>query len=197
MMSVCKEDEERKLKGGGYTISVVVLEKMEISDELRRKYRKGTSLPAIFADALKNRLNRGRCNDDALIVLAINDSSLQTSTGGVISTKLTNEFVFNVSRNAQNFLIRGEFTKGLLYIIDEFAFRLGAKSTDWVDLYFWIFFPEFWRQSSIRWPLLILAVILIIALILISIFTFSRLRKPPQYTQGREILNEKEEVKNI
>jgi len=42
----------------------------------------------------------------------------------------------------ENFLIRGEFTKGLLYIIDEFAFRLGAKSTDWVDLYFWIFFPE-------------------------------------------------------
>ncbi|CAK5086642.1 unnamed protein product [Meloidogyne enterolobii] len=75
MRSVCKEDEERKLKGGGYTISVVILEKMEVSEELRRKYRKGTSLSAIFADALKNRLNRGRCNDDALIVLAINDSS--------------------------------------------------------------------------------------------------------------------------
>uniref|UniRef100_A0A1I8BK36 Uncharacterized protein n=1 Tax=Meloidogyne hapla TaxID=6305 RepID=A0A1I8BK36_MELHA len=141
MRSVCKEDEG-KLKGGGYTISIVILERMEVSDKLRRRYRTGTPLPAIFAASLKNRLNRGRCNDDALIVLSINDSSLQTSTGGVISTKLTNEFVLNVSRIAQTFFIRRQFTKGLLYIIDEFADRLGAKSTDWVDLYFWIFFPE-------------------------------------------------------
>ena len=33
-------------------------------------------LPAIFAAELKNRLNRGQCNDDALIVLAVNDSSV-------------------------------------------------------------------------------------------------------------------------
>jgi hypothetical protein len=36
----------------------------------------GAHVPAIFAAEMKNKQKRGQCNDDILIVLAINDSSV-------------------------------------------------------------------------------------------------------------------------
>ena len=36
--TICK-DEEGNSNEGGYIISIVVLEKMEVSDELRRRYK--------------------------------------------------------------------------------------------------------------------------------------------------------------
>jgi hypothetical protein len=83
----------------------------------------GAHVPAIFAAELKNRLKRGQCNDDALIVLAINDSSvslndnsffgtyllrmgnahwqIRTSTGGVAATLMSPSFILNTSHIAR------------------------------------------------------------------------------------------------
>ena len=159
----------------------------------------GAHVPAIFAAELKNRLKRGQCNDDALIVLAINDSSIRTSTGGVAATLMSPSFILNTSHIAQKFFARRDFTRGLLHMIDQFAAKLGApprpssEPDGWFDQHFWTFFPKAWRQSSWRWPLLI--GILLLILLLIALITFVTLRRKkgrPEYTQGREQGREKQ-----
>ncbi|KAL3069700.1 hypothetical protein niasHS_015934 [Heterodera schachtii] len=133
--SVCQQNPPL-----GFAVSVAVLGKMEVSDEQRRRYRSGAHLPAIFANELRNRLQRGQCADDVLIVLAINDSS---------------------TAQAQ-FFSRSDYTGGLLYMLDEYGRRLGAppfrveqikerEAVGWWDTNFWPLFPEALRQSEIRW----------------------------------------------
>lgn len=46
-------------------------------------WHSGALLPAIFAAELRKRLRRGQCNDDALIVLSVNDSAVRTMAGWI------------------------------------------------------------------------------------------------------------------
>uniref|UniRef100_A0A183BKC7 VWFA domain-containing protein n=1 Tax=Globodera pallida TaxID=36090 RepID=A0A183BKC7_GLOPA len=166
----------------GFVVTVAVLGKMEVTDDQRRRYRNGAHLPAIFANELRNRLQRGQCADDVLIVLAVNDSSV----GGTKSTKLDAEFLLNVSQTAQKMFSRGENTGGLLYMLGEYGSQLGAppfaveeqalrERDGWWDTNFWPMFPQALRQSELRWFWLLFVLFLLLILLLLGVFIATRL----------------------
>ncbi|VDK21808.1 unnamed protein product [Anisakis simplex] len=83
----------------GYTISIAILKSLRMD---AHQTDKESRLEAIgkFADALRARLKRSHCEDDALIAVSVDDRAIWTSVGKVARRILGPEVVSSVSRRA-------------------------------------------------------------------------------------------------
>ncbi|KAI1728338.1 modulator of levamisole receptor-1 domain-containing protein [Ditylenchus destructor] len=192
----CDTDNPR-----GYTISIAVLRKIYV-DEPNSKSEE--ELVSVFANALRNRFSRGQCQDDAFIVLSAEDNSVWTSTGSVLSKKLSPDIITDASRNARSYFVMKDYTGAFLYMINEYGKTLGYNSSkqgeeqtneDWWENNVWKRIPISLRTSPWRWwilgALIFCFIILILGLMcagqyLISM-VYARIRhRSDGYSMGRK-----------
>uniref|UniRef100_A0A914GTL4 Uncharacterized protein n=1 Tax=Globodera rostochiensis TaxID=31243 RepID=A0A914GTL4_GLORO len=151
----------------GFVVTVAVLGKMEVTDDQRRRYRNGAHLPAIFANELRNRLQRGQCADDVLIVLAVNDSSYGPMGSNKTGRRIPSE---RVADSAKNVFPRRKHRRLTVH-----ARRVREKDGGWWDTNFWPMFPQALRQSELRWFWLLFVLFLLLLLLLLGVFIATRL----------------------
>lgn len=114
------------LEPRGYIISVAVLSKIYVysrSEGIKH------DLERIFPDALRRKQDRGQCDDDILIVLALKNNVIATSVGSVARRKLHSEVVDKVIELARfRYLDQNEYAKGLHLMIEIFGKVLSGQN---------------------------------------------------------------------
>jgi len=175
----------------GFTISVAVLKKIYEGDLLTQSKQ---HLAMVFSTTLLHRLERGQCNDDAIIVLSVLDSSVWTATGQFIEAILTQEFITNASQRAKHLFMNRDYSNGLLQMIEDFADRLEVSSPDikvgeavkvtepkhggWFDEHLWSAFPEWIRKSELKgWTFAVLLIIFLLFVVLIVFTVMKQVRQ--------------------
>ncbi|CAD5205506.1 unnamed protein product [Bursaphelenchus okinawaensis] len=107
------------LEDKGYRISVAILDSIfvESSEEVVKE-----RLERVFPEALRKKQERGQCDDDIVIVLAVKNRIIATSVGMVARRKLNFEIVDKVTEFAKiRHLDQGEYAKGLNLMIEIFG----------------------------------------------------------------------------
>ncbi|MFH4983588.1 hypothetical protein AB6A40_010297 [Gnathostoma spinigerum] len=121
--SCLAEDAEfgscNKLYTQGYTISVAVMRSLKMNAS---KMDEQSRLEAIrnFADSLRRRLNRGQCDDDALIAVAIDERAVWTSVGKVTERRLSEDHIMAITAQAESLFSKGLYTDGLRYMLESY-----------------------------------------------------------------------------
>ncbi|VDM54629.1 unnamed protein product [Angiostrongylus costaricensis] len=113
----------------GFTISVAVVRKMVVYvmhsnvDTIRMAAEE-------FADALRERQNRGQCDDDVLIFVSVDDHVVWTSLGSVTKRYLTDSAVNAVTTRAELHIQSGDYMEGILYMVESYTTLLKGESLD-------------------------------------------------------------------
>ncbi|VDK68793.1 unnamed protein product [Anisakis simplex] len=179
----------------GYTISVAILKSLRMDAHqtlvlVLNRHLKGicrdkeSRLEAIgkFADALRARLKRSHCEDDALIAVSVDDRAIWTSVGKVARRILGPEVVSSVSRRAESLFTSGNYTEGLFYMIQMYGQALRGE----------IMNLESVHRSVLPiplWALIIISICAIIVLIMITslLVYYCCIRKSEKYTLGTRV----------
>uniref|UniRef100_A0AC35TWA4 TPM_phosphatase domain-containing protein n=1 Tax=Rhabditophanes sp. KR3021 TaxID=114890 RepID=A0AC35TWA4_9BILA len=120
----------------GYTISIAVLSK------LRRNYNftsveEKLNQMSIFTQTLRQRQRRGKCDDDILIALSVQDGAVWTSIGKTANHHISTENINEITKIADTYFKDMKYTEGLALIVRSFGTLLKgdeldlSKHTDW------------------------------------------------------------------
>ncbi|KAK0419858.1 hypothetical protein QR680_014372 [Steinernema hermaphroditum] len=138
----------------GFTASVAVVERMKLPPG-RDDVNSRTEAILQFADDLRIRFPRGQCYDDLFIVLSANDSAVWTSVGRITELTLRPEMVDSITAVAKKWFRKGEYTKGLQYMVDAYAKVLRGEKITITD-------PNGWYWPIPLWSIILVAVCLLV-----------------------------------
>ncbi|CAB01432.2 Ground-like domain-containing protein [Caenorhabditis elegans] len=141
----------------GYTVSIAVVEKMhldhnETSRELILQAAK------IFADVIRDRQNRGQCDDDILIFLSTRDQVVYSSIGSAI--RIDDSIIRSISEQGEIFFKKMQYREGLEWMTKQYKHVLKEERIE-----------KLWNWPLPEWVILALAglVLVVLATLICSI----------------------------
>uniref|UniRef100_A0A1I7UVS7 VWFA domain-containing protein n=2 Tax=Caenorhabditis tropicalis TaxID=1561998 RepID=A0A1I7UVS7_9PELO len=134
----------------GFTISIAVVEKMHLDNN---ETSRDSILQAakIFADVVRDRQNRGQCDDDLIIFLSARDQVVYTSIGSAI--RIDDSDIKRISEQGEIFFKKMLYREGLEWMTRQYKHALRAEKLE-----------KLWNWPLPEWVLLVLAVLVLIVL---------------------------------
>ncbi|CAB3397266.1 unnamed protein product [Caenorhabditis bovis] len=138
----------------GNTISIAITEKMKLEkNETSRDSI--TEAARIFAEHLRDRQQRGQCDDDILIFVSAKDEVVWTSVGE--SVRIPQYQIDQISKEAETFFSKMDYEEGLRWMIKQYKHVLMNEQLE-----------EKWNWPISKYLFYALVLIVIIALIVIT-----------------------------
>lgn len=134
----------------GYTISIAVVEKMHLDNN---ETSRDSILQAakIFADVIRDRQNRGQCDDDLIIFLSARDQVVYTSIGSAI--RIDDSVIKRISEQGEIFFKKMQYREGLEWMTKQYKHALKEEKIE-----------KLWNWPLPEWVLLVLTVLVLIVL---------------------------------
>jgi len=108
----------------GFTISVALVDYMDMSPAERNDEKRKEERAKEFAMVLRKSWKFGQCNDDVVIFVTSGDDQVWTAVGQVAAAVLTPDLIQMVSKGAKKSFQKEEYTTGVLYMIDQYKLAL-------------------------------------------------------------------------
>lgn len=141
----------------GYTISIAVVEKMHLDNN---ETSRDSILQAakIFADVIRDRQNRGQCDDDLVIFLSARDQVVYTSIGS--SIRIDDSVIKRISEQGEIFFKKMQYREGLEWMTKQYKHVLKEEKME-----------KLWNWPLPEWVLLVLAglVLVVVATLICTI----------------------------
>ncbi|VDO20640.1 unnamed protein product [Haemonchus placei] len=148
----------------GFTISAAVVKKMVLLDDQRNPAMAQLAAET-FAETLRQRQNRGQCDDDVLIFVSALDEVVWTSLGSVTKRYLSDDAVKAITSRAESHFKNGDFTGGLQYMIDSYTTLLRGLPLD---------LSNGWELPIPMWSVIAISALLVILLLTFVAFMLYR-----------------------
>ncbi|KAF1750944.1 hypothetical protein GCK72_017495 [Caenorhabditis remanei] len=134
----------------GYTISIAVVEKMHL-DNNETSRESVLRAAKIFADVIRDRQNRGQCDDDLVIFLSARDQVVYTSVGS--SIRVDDSVIRKISEQGEVFFKKMQYREGLEWMTKQYKHVLKEEKMD-----------KLWNWPLPEWVLLTLAGLVLVVL---------------------------------
>uniref|UniRef100_A0A7E4W3Z0 Secreted protein n=1 Tax=Panagrellus redivivus TaxID=6233 RepID=A0A7E4W3Z0_PANRE len=179
----CVDKNYCNLDGRGFTVSVAILKHIHTdgSDtELDAAIR--SRLMSNFGNALRNKQNRGQCDDDILIVLSSSEASIYTAMSNTTSEHyLHPEDVADINNEAYDSFKDGKFVVATAKLLNGYkeALKGTRKSSDG---------KSHWYSPLPTWAVYAIAagLFLLLVVVIVLVVVFLRLRsRRREYTPAR------------
>ncbi|CAO4380785.1 unnamed protein product [Caenorhabditis nigoni] len=158
----------------GYTISIAVVEKMHL-DQNETSRDSILQAAKIFADVIRDRQNRGQCDDDMVIFLSTKDKVVYTSIGS--SIRIDDSVIKRISEQGEVFFKKEQYREGLEWMTKQYKHALKKENIE-----------KLWKWPLPEWVLVALAVlvlVVVVALLVTVIYCcirFSRRNRRDEYS---------------
>ncbi|KAF8384602.1 hypothetical protein PRIPAC_73744, partial [Pristionchus pacificus] len=154
---------------GGYIVSLALVDKIALDANNDNKIDR-TQAAMKFANTLRSIQDRGQCDDDILIFLSRQDQVMWTSTGQIAERALTSELINEVTLNAENYFVKGQYTAGLQYTLEKYGQILRGEQVDLTPPGGWVWPFPLWAVITIG----VILGLLILGLIVLAIWGCTR-----------------------
>ncbi|ULT91292.1 hypothetical protein L5515_008945 [Caenorhabditis briggsae] len=154
----------------GFTISIAVVGKMHLD---HNETSRDSILQAakIFADVIRDRQNRGQCDDDMVIFLSTKDEVVYTSIGS--SIRIDDSVIKRIAEQGEIFFKKEQYREGLEWMTKQYKHVLKHEKIE--NLWKWPL-PE-WVLIALVFFVLVVIVALLVTLIYCCIRFYRRDRR--------------------
>ncbi|KAE9418203.1 hypothetical protein Angca_000961 [Angiostrongylus cantonensis] len=167
----------------GFTISVAVVRKM-VLDVMHSNLDSIRMAAEEFADALRERQNRGQCNDDVLIFVSVDDHVVKYFSTLIIPVFLVSVNVWETLPVSESYIQSSDYVEGILYMVESYATLLKGESLDLSTGYKWRI--PLWLAITIGSGLVTLLLAMTIFLIYRCV-VYCRGSRRAEYTMGTRV----------